>query len=119
MPLVGPGAGESLSEAGPALAALASGQCAGLAAVLGLLAWLLSRRLTWPWRVAVGTVAAAVVTVCAGSWVYLGWSRLSETIAALLLGAAWAVLNAAIWSSREPAGPGGEPSAARPLEPVP
>ncbi|WP_250028781.1 DedA family protein [Paractinoplanes maris] len=91
-------------DAGPALAALASGQVAQLTAVIGLLTWLLSRRLTWPRRVTVGTVAAAVLTVCAGSWVYLGWSSLSETIAALLLGVAWAVFNAALWSSRRPTG---------------
>ncbi|MCY1137688.1 DedA family protein [Actinoplanes sp. Pm04-4] len=100
MPLVVRGAGEALSEAGPALASMAAGQTALLAAVIGLLAWLLSRRLTWPRWVAVGTTAAAVLTVCAGSWVYLGWSRLSETIAALILGVAWAVLNAAIWATR-------------------
>ncbi|MBL7257196.1 VTT domain-containing protein [Paractinoplanes lichenicola] len=91
-----------LREAGPALADLAAGQTAQLAAVVGLLAWLLSRRLTWPQRVTVGTLAAAGVVVCAGSWVYLGWSHLSETIAAVLLGGAWAVLNAAIWASRVP-----------------
>lgn len=87
-------------EAAPALASLAAGATAQLAAVVGLLAWLLARRLSWPWKVTVGTVAAAGLAVCAGSWVYLGWSHLSETIAALLLGVAWAVLNTAIWASR-------------------
>ncbi|WP_250001513.1 DedA family protein [Actinoplanes sp. M2I2] len=112
MPLVVRGTGETLGDAGPALAALASGRCAQLAAVVGLLAWLLARRLTWPRRVAVTTVAAAVLTVCAGSWVYLGWSSLSETIAAVLLGVAWAVLNGAIWASRRPLpAPGGVPGA--------
>ncbi|MBM2619031.1 VTT domain-containing protein [Actinoplanes sp. LDG1-06] len=91
-----------LAEAGPALASLASVQTAQLAAVVGLLAWLVSRRLTWPQRVTVGTLAAAGLVLCSGSWVYLGWSRLSETIAAVLLGGAWAVLNAAIWASRTP-----------------
>lgn len=75
---------------------------AQLAAVVGLVAWLVSRRLPWPHRVTTGTVAAAVVVCCAGSWVYLGWSNLSETIAAVLLGGAWVVLNAAIWASRTP-----------------
>ncbi|MCO8273600.1 DedA family protein [Actinoplanes sp. TRM 88003] len=111
MPLVVRGAGAALGDAGPALAALASGQVAMLAAVAGLLTWLLTRRLTWPRRVAVGTVAAAVLTVCAGSWVYLGWASLSSTIAALLLGVAWAVFNAAVWSSRR--------QESRVLEPVP
>ncbi|MBU2667388.1 VTT domain-containing protein [Actinoplanes bogorensis] len=92
-----------LAEAAPALADLASVQTAQLAAVAGLLVWLLTRRLTWPQRVTVGVLAAAAVIMCAGSWVYLGWSNLSETIAALLLGVAWAVLNAAIWAARTPA----------------
>jgi membrane protein DedA with SNARE-associated domain len=91
------------AEAAPALASLASGATAQLAAVVGLLAWLLARRLSWPRRVTIGTVAAAGLTVCAGSYVYLGWSNLSETIAAILLGVAWAVLNAALWASRRPA----------------
>ncbi|WP_127499893.1 VTT domain-containing protein [Actinoplanes solisilvae] len=94
-----------LGDAAPALAGLASGATAQLAAVVGLLAWLLARRRSWPWRVTVGTVAAAGLTVCAGSWVYLGWSHLSATIAAVLLGVAWAVLNAAIWASRSPGPP--------------
>jgi len=84
--------------AGP-LASLAAGHSAQLAGAVGLLAWLLAGRLPWKWRVAVWTTAAACVVVCAGSWVYLGWSRTSETLAALLIGALWAVLNAAIWSA--------------------
>ncbi|GAB2611510.1 hypothetical protein Aab01nite_66830 [Paractinoplanes abujensis] len=91
-----------LTAAAPALAALASTQTAQLAAVVGLLTWVSTRRLPWPQRVAGGTLAAAGVVLCAGSWVYLGWSHLSETIAAVLLGGAWAVLNAAIWASRTP-----------------
>jgi membrane protein DedA with SNARE-associated domain len=84
--------------AGP-MASLAAGHTAQLAGAIGLLAWMLAGRLPWKWRVAVWTVAAAYVVVCAGSWVYLGWSRTSEAVAAVLIGAAWAVLNAAIWSA--------------------
>jgi len=87
--------------AGP-MASLAAGHTAQLAGAIGLLAWLLAGRLPWKWRVAVWTVAAAYVVVCAGSWVYLGWSRTSETVAAVLIGATWAVLNAAIWSAVRP-----------------
>ncbi|MGK5680645.1 DedA family protein [Actinoplanes sp. URMC 104] len=89
-----------LAGAGAAPAGLATAQTAQLAVLAGLLAWQLGRRLAWPHRVAVGTAAAALLTVCAGSWVYLGWSRLSETIAAVLLGGAWAVLNGAVWQAR-------------------
>jgi undecaprenyl-diphosphatase len=84
--------------AGP-MASLAAGHTAQLAGAIGLLAWMLAGRLPWKWRVAVWTVAAGYVVVCAGSWVYLGWSRTSEAVAAVLIGAAWAVLNAAIWSA--------------------
>jgi len=83
-----------------ALAGLAAGETAQLAAAVGLLTWLLARRLPWSLRVTAWTAAAIYVTVCAGSWVYLGWSRTSETVTALMLGAAWTALNAAIWSGR-------------------
>jgi undecaprenyl-diphosphatase len=84
--------------AGP-MAALAAGHTAQLAAAVGLLAWMLAAHLPWKWRVAVWTAAAIYVVVCAGSWVYLGWSRTSETVAAVMIGAAWAALNGAIWTA--------------------
>ena len=91
-----------VNDAVAALASMAAGDTVQLAAAVGLLAWLLSRRLPWSWRVTVWTGAAIYVVVCAGSWVYLGWSRTSETVAALMIGVAWTALNAAIWSAREP-----------------
>ncbi len=96
-----------------ALAGMSAGATAQVAAAAGLLAWLLSHGLPWKWRVTVWTGAGVVVALCAGSWVYLGWSRTSETVAAVALGAAWAALNSAIWSarSRRPSVP---PSAAEP-----
>jgi len=94
-----------VNDAVAALASMAASDTVQLAAAVGLLAWLLSRQLPWSWRVTVWTGAAVYVTVCAGSWVYLGWSRTSETVAALIVGVAWTALNAAIWSGRdEPAG---------------
>ncbi|MEU4239606.1 VTT domain-containing protein [Actinoplanes sp. NPDC026619] len=90
--------------AGP-MASMAVGHTAQLAGAVGLLAWMLAGHLAWKWRVTVWTVAAIYVVTCAGSWVYLGWSRSSETVAALLIGAAWAALNAAIWSA-----PGARPA---------
>jgi membrane protein DedA with SNARE-associated domain len=85
-----------------ALATMSAGQTAQVAAAAGLLAWLITRGLPWRWQVATWTLAAGLVTVCAGSWIYLGWSRTSETVAAVVLGAAWAALNAAIWSGSAP-----------------
>jgi undecaprenyl-diphosphatase len=94
-----------------ALAGYAATETAQLAAAAGLLTWLLVRRLPWSLRVAGWTAAAVSVAVCAGSWTYLGWSRTSETVAALLLGAAWTALNAAIWSTRGEATPADEAAA--------
>ncbi|MEU4420201.1 DedA family protein [Actinoplanes sp. NPDC024001] len=90
-----------LDAAAMALATMSAGQTAQVAAAAGLLAWLVARGLPWRWQVAVWTVAAIGTVVCAGSWIYLGWSRTSETVAALMLGAAWAAVNAAVWSGRE------------------
>ncbi len=87
-----------------ALAGHAATETAQLAAAVGLLTWILVRRLPWSLRVAGWTTAAVYVAVCAGSWTYLGWSRMSETVAALMLGVAWTALHAAIWSTRTAAG---------------
>ncbi|HEX5204627.1 MAG TPA: DedA family protein [Actinoplanes sp.] len=100
--VVFPAAGEfdgsiPFDRAGP-MATMAAGHTAQLAGAVGLLAWMLAANLPWKWRVTVWTAAAIYVVVFAGSWVYLGWSRTSETVAAVLIGAAWAALNAAIWS---------------------
>jgi undecaprenyl-diphosphatase len=81
------------------MASRAVGHTAQLAGAVGLLTWLLAGRLPWKWRVTVWTGAAIYVTTCAGSWVYLGWSRTSEAVAAVLVGATWAALNAAVWSA--------------------
>jgi len=80
------------------MATLAAGHTAQLAGAVGLLGWMLAARLPRKWQIAIWTAAGIYVVVCAGSWVYLGWSRTSETVAAMLIGAAWAALNAAIWS---------------------
>jgi hypothetical protein len=89
------------SDALGALASMAASDTAVLTAAVGLLAWLVARRLRWSLRVAVWTAAALYVAVSAGSWVYLGWSRASETIAAIVLGVAWTALNATIWSTHD------------------
>jgi undecaprenyl-diphosphatase len=89
-----------LDAAALALATMSAGQTAQVAAAAGLLAWLVARGLPWKWQVAVWTAASVGTVLCAGSWVYLGWSRTSETVAALVLGAAWAAVNTAVWSGR-------------------
>ncbi|BCJ46265.1 hypothetical protein GCM10010168_52160 [Actinoplanes ianthinogenes] len=94
-----------LDAAATALADMSAGATAQTAAALGLLAWLLSSGLPWKWQVTVWTSASTVIVTGAGCWVYLGWGRLSETVAAVLLGAAWAALNAAVWSGRTTAHP--------------
>ncbi|MBB2946904.1 undecaprenyl-diphosphatase [Actinoplanes lutulentus] len=89
-----------VDAAAMALATMSAGQTAQVAAASGLLAWLVARGLPWKWQAAVWTSAGTLAVLCAGSWVYLGWSRISETVAAVMLGAAWAALNAAMWSGR-------------------
>ncbi|MEV0900908.1 DedA family protein [Actinoplanes sp. NPDC049802] len=81
-----------------------AGQTAQVAAAAGLLAWMMARNLPWKWRVTVWTLAAGYTLVCAGSWVYLNWSDTSTTVAAVVLGVAWAAVNAAVWSSRADGG---------------
>ncbi|WP_203759077.1 hypothetical protein, partial [Actinoplanes octamycinicus] len=112
-----------LDAAAAALADMSAAATVQTAAALGLLAWLLSHGLPWKWQVTVWTSASVVIVTGAGCWVYLGWGRLSETVAAVLLGAAWAALNAAIWSSRTtPAPTPTAPAAANPtpeLAPAP
>ncbi|WIM98741.1 VTT domain-containing protein [Actinoplanes oblitus] len=102
-----------LDAAAKALAGMSAGATVQTAAALGLLAWLVSRGLPWKWQVTVWTASCVLIVTAAGSWVYLGWGRLSETIAAILLGAAWAALNAAIWSARP------TPAPAVPAKPTP
>jgi hypothetical protein len=80
-------------------AAIAAGHTAQIAAATGLLAWLLAQRRRRTGQITIWACAIAYVAVSAGSWVYLNWSRPSETVAAVLVGAAWATLNAAIWSA--------------------
>ncbi|AEV83259.1 hypothetical protein ACWT_2237 [Actinoplanes sp. SE50] len=94
------GGGLPLDTAPSILAGMAAGSTAQTAAAIGLLAWLLTDNLRWGWQVTVWTVAAGTLTTAAGCWVYLGWGRLSETVAAVVIGAAWAALNAAIWTAR-------------------
>jgi membrane protein DedA with SNARE-associated domain len=93
-------------DAAGLVAARAAGHTAQLVAAVGLLAWLLAAWGPRWWRAAVWAAAGSYAAVCAGCWVYLGWSRLSETVAAVLIGAAWAVLNVAIWSAPAEAPPG-------------
>ena len=101
------------------LSGLSAGQVAQTAAAAGLLAWLIAQGLPWSWQSAVWTTAAAAVTATAGSWVYLGWSRISETVAAVLLGVAWAALNAAVWSAGARSGPPATAPPSPELSPIP
>ncbi|GGN90415.1 hypothetical protein GCM10010112_75780 [Actinoplanes lobatus] len=87
-----------------AVHSMPAGQTAQVAAAAGLLAWLAVRGLPWKWRVTVWTLATGYTLVCAGSWVYLNWSDTSVTVAAVVLGVAWAAVNAAVWSSRTDGG---------------
>jgi hypothetical protein len=92
------------------VAAKAAGHTAQLAAAIGLLAWLLAARGPRWWRASVWTAAASSVAVCAGCWVYLGWTRTSEAVTAVLIGAAAAsdgTYRWAFWQRRIPSSSAG------------
>jgi undecaprenyl-diphosphatase len=71
-------------------------------ASLGLVAWLLTRQpLGWGGRVASWTAAVGVVLVIGAARLYLGWNWPSEVVASVLLGAAWVVVFAVAWRTRD------------------
>jgi membrane protein DedA with SNARE-associated domain len=71
-------------------------------ASLGMLAWLVSRgRVPWEVRVTAWTVACGLVIVLGGARLYLGASRLSEIVAATLLGGLWVVIFMVAWRTRD------------------
>jgi undecaprenyl-diphosphatase len=91
-------------------------QTAVVAASLGMLAWLLSRRFGWRVAVPAWTAAAGLVFVVGAARVYVGWSWPSEVIASTLLGGLWVLVFVVAWHTRDrvrsgpanaPGGPGG------------
>ncbi len=72
-----------------------------VAASLGMLAWLISRRFAWGWAVAAWTAAVGVVIVVGAARVYVGWSWPSETVASTLLGLLWVLVFVVAWRARD------------------
>jgi undecaprenyl-diphosphatase len=72
-----------------------------VAASLGMLAWLLSRRFGWRLAVPAWTAAAGLVVVVGAARVYVGWSWPSEVIASTLLGALWVLVFMIAWRTRD------------------
>jgi membrane protein DedA with SNARE-associated domain/membrane-associated phospholipid phosphatase len=71
-------------------------------ASVGMVAWLLTRRvLPWGGRVAGWIVAVAVVVLVSSARLYLGWNWPSEVLASILLGALWVVVFAVAWRTRD------------------
>jgi undecaprenyl-diphosphatase len=71
-------------------------------ASVGLVAWLLSRRWRrWGAGVACWTAAVGVVLLVSVSRLYLGWNWPSEVLASVLLGAAWVLVFAVAWRTRD------------------
>jgi undecaprenyl-diphosphatase len=71
-------------------------------ASVGMVAWLLVRRWRrWDVGVACWMTAVGVVLVVSGSRVYLGWDWPSEVLASVLLGAAWVLVFAVAWRTRD------------------
>jgi len=71
-------------------------------ASVGLVAWLLTRRWRrWGVGVACWTSAVGVVLLVSVSRLYLGWDWPSEVLASILLGAAWVLVFAVAWRTRD------------------
>jgi undecaprenyl-diphosphatase len=76
-------------------------QTAVVAASLGMLAWLLSRRFGWRIAVPSWTAAAGLVFVVGAARVYVGWSWPSEVVASILLGGLWLLVFVIAWRTRD------------------
>lgn len=89
------------------------GEHAVVVAGIGMATWLVSYRRGRTGRAVAWTVAAVVVLVLTAARLYVGWSRPSNTVAALLLGVLWATAVIGAWhsSSRLNSGPPPEPVA--------
>lgn len=72
-----------------------------VAASLGMLAWLLSRRFGWICAVASWTIALGIVVLVAAARVYVGWSWPSEAVASTLLGSLWVLVFAVAWHTHD------------------
>lgn len=87
---------------GPGGQGLFANQVTLATAAVGLVAWLLTRQpLRWGGRVAAWMVAVGVVVLVGAARLYLGWNWPSEVVASVLLGAAWVVVFAVAWRTRD------------------
>jgi membrane protein DedA with SNARE-associated domain/membrane-associated phospholipid phosphatase len=88
-----PGAGEE---------GLFPNQVTLVTASVGMVAWLLTRRvLPWGGRVAGWIAGVCVVVLVSAARLYLGWNWPSEVVASILLGALWVVVFAVAWRTRD------------------
>jgi membrane protein DedA with SNARE-associated domain/membrane-associated phospholipid phosphatase len=69
-------------------------------AALGIIAWLLGRRLPWAVAVAIWTVAFGGVLLVGMARVYLQLNWLSQAVASTLLGALWVLVFVVAWHTR-------------------
>jgi undecaprenyl-diphosphatase len=97
--------GAGASTPGPSASVLPN-QTVVATASLGMLAWLLSRRLLphrfgWGMAVTAWTVAFGGVIVVGAARVYVGWSWPSETVASALLGGLWVLVFLVAWQTRD------------------
>jgi membrane protein DedA with SNARE-associated domain len=76
-------------------------QTAVVAASLGMLAWLLSRRFGWRLAVPAWTAATGLAVVVGAARIYLGWSWPSEVVASTLLGGLWLLVFMVAWRTRD------------------
>ena len=87
---------------GPGEEGLFPNQVTLVTASVGMVAWLLTRRvLPWGGRVAGWIAAVTVVVLVGAARLYLGWNWPSEVVASILLGALWVVVFAVAWRTRD------------------
>jgi undecaprenyl-diphosphatase len=86
---------------GGALNAVFPQQVTMVTASLGMLAWLLSRRLSWAAGVLVWLVAVGGVLLTAGATLYVGRGWPSGLVTSVLLGSLWVLVFVIAWHTRD------------------
>jgi membrane protein DedA with SNARE-associated domain len=93
--------GENLSWAGPVSQTRFPTQHTVATASLFTLAWLVTRRTTWPRIVAAWTGAAVAVVTVSAARLYLGANPASAVVTSVLIGVLWTVFFVVAWATRD------------------
>jgi membrane protein DedA with SNARE-associated domain len=80
--------------------ALLSNQVTVVTAGLGMLAWMVGRRMAWAAAVGLWLAAVGAVLLVAGASLYLGGTWPSEVVASILMGSLWVLVFMVAWHTR-------------------